>query len=412
MFGFYSSTHAEMREIKSLLLGLRRKNSTLSFRSIASSVPSVKTKEAMKQLCKILHKAGVRGDMIQGREDLAVGVFQNQNAPPVVNQEVSQIAGSVADDEELSAERQKSGGGHPASRINWTSLGKLRGQALHAATALGLTKAVQILLDSGADMEVQVYPATGVGTPLDTAAFYGRIEVVRLLLEKGANIDTTKSTFAGVTPLVSAAYNGHTDVMRLLLQKGASIEATTSDYITTPLDTAVYRGHIEVVGLLLENGANIDATRCYDGATALHTAVEYQRTGIMRLLLEKGANIETTRSDDGATALHTAAKHLHTEAVRLLLEKGANIHATTKQAETALHSVFYVSKTDYERKPKDPLQLIPTIKVLLAHGANILQTNENGQTPLDLAEEGRHLEAKRLFVRHIEERNIDPPLGV
>ena len=395
-----------MREIKSLLLGLRRKNSTLSLRSIASSAPSVRTREAMKQLCKVLHRAGVRGDMIQGREDLAVALFQNQNAPPVVNQEVSQTAGSVA-------ERQEGKSSNPASRINWTLLRKLPGQALHAAAALGLTKVVQLLLDSGADIEeIQVYAAQGVGTPLDTAAFHGRIEAVRLLLERGANINATKSAYAGVTPLVSAAYNGHTDVVRLLLEKGVHIEATTSDYQTTPLDTAVYRGHIEVVGLLLENGANIEATRGHDGATVLHTAAEYLRTEVMRLLLEKGANIEAMRSDDGATVLHTAAKYLHTEAVRLLLEKGANIHAATKRAETALHSVLYASKTGYGRKPKDSQQLIPTIQILLAHGANILQADDNGQTPLDLTEEGGHLEAKRLFMRHIEERTIDSPLAV
>ncbi|RPB21251.1 ankyrin [Terfezia boudieri ATCC MYA-4762] len=130
---------------------------------------------------------------------------------------------------------------------------------------------------------------------------------------------------------------------------------------------------------------------------------------VVRLLLEKGANIEATRSDSGPTALHSAVITLQTEVVRLLLEEGANIHSATTQADTALHLVFHVSITDHWRKFRDPKQLVPTITLLLAHGSNILQKNNLGQTPLDLAENGGYSEAKYLFLRYIKERNLQEP---
>ena len=87
---------SSIEEMKNLLLsGLRRKNSTLSLRSVASFAPSIKTKEAMKQFCRDLYRAGVRADKIQGRKDQAVAIFQDPDPSPVVNQDVPQTVGPV-----------------------------------------------------------------------------------------------------------------------------------------------------------------------------------------------------------------------------------------------------------------------------------------------------------------------------
>jgi len=93
--------------------------------------------------------------------------------------------------------------------------------------------------------------------------------------------------------------------------------------------------------------------------------------------------------------------------MRLLLERGANIHAVAKQGEAALHYVFIILITHLNLK--DSKKLIPMIIVLLAHGANILQKDGNGKTPLDLAEEDGHFEAKNLFLQHIKDHNFKPP---
>ena len=227
MFGSYSYsttyTHFEllssMDEMKSLLMdGLRRKHSTLSLHSVASSfAPSVRTKEAMKQLCKHLYKAGVTADMIRNREAHAVAVFQYPNVPPVASQEISQTPGPVVHGDELLAERQIRKSGIRTSRINSTPV---RGTALHVAAAIGFRQGVQLLLANGANIEAM--RGDNESTPLDTAVWNGHTDVVRLLLEKGANIEAIRTTGSGATPLDSAACRGHTDVVRLLLEKGAN----------------------------------------------------------------------------------------------------------------------------------------------------------------------------------------------
>ena len=84
------------------------------------------------------------------------------------------------------------------------------------------------------------------GTPLHFAAYNGHMDMVRLLLENGANTEAMRRDDGG-TPLDSAAYNGQTDIVRLLLEEGANIEATRSDDGSTPLDSAAYNGHLDAV---------------------------------------------------------------------------------------------------------------------------------------------------------------------
>ncbi|KAF8435887.1 ankyrin repeat-containing domain protein [Terfezia claveryi] len=222
---------SSIEEIKNhFLAGLRRKNSTMSLQSNSSFAPSVKTKEAMKRLCKNLYKAGVRADMIRDREDQAAAFFQSQNTPPVV---VPQIASSEVQKEEPLEENEKG----KNKRIT------TRRRLLNMAAATGFRQGIQLLLWNVENTET-VLNAFKI-SPLDIAAGAGRTEVVRLLLEKGANIETTRSS-DGSTALDTAAYFGHAGVVRLLLEKGANIEATRSSDGSTALQTAAYSGHADV----------------------------------------------------------------------------------------------------------------------------------------------------------------------
>lgn len=76
---------------------------------------------------------------------------------------------------------------------------------------------------------------------------------MKQLLERGANIEAFKSD--GATALYIAAQEGHLEVVKLLLVKGANTRSTGA----TALYIASQNGHLEVVGLLLDKGANIEA---------------------------------------------------------------------------------------------------------------------------------------------------------
>jgi len=170
-------------------------------------------------------------------QDLPVALCQDPHAPPVVNQEVTKTnVGSVVHGE-LLEDPQK-------GKSRW-----LVSRLLHVAAKMGFIPGVR-LLANGADIgdtRNKYGPRS-----LHGAAYFVNIDVVRLLLEKGANIDPTRSSDDGSTLLYFASWRRHAGVVRLLLEKVANVEATRSDIRATPLDAAAYFGHADVVKLLLD----------------------------------------------------------------------------------------------------------------------------------------------------------------
>ncbi len=96
------------------------------------------------------------------------------------------------------------------------------------------------------------------------AAFGGIDKIVKLLLEKGADITATKD---GRTVLMIAAFGGHDKIVKLLLEKGAEINAVAKRG-RTALIIAASAGHSKVVELLLRRGAIVNA-QAENGETAL-----------------------------------------------------------------------------------------------------------------------------------------------
>lgn len=117
------------------------------------------------------------------------------------------------------------------------------GDELRRAAAAGDLAKVKELLDKGAD--VNAANPYG-GTALAFACDKGRTEVVKLLLERGAN-PNTKDTFYNFTPITWAAQRGYGEIIRLLLDKGAEVDNQT-------LIMGLFGGHPDAVKLLLEKG--------------------------------------------------------------------------------------------------------------------------------------------------------------
>jgi ankyrin repeat protein len=127
-------------------------------------------------------------------------------------------------------------------------------------------KTVESLIENCTDLNIQ-NKEYGF-TALHSAATYGRYRIVKLLLEKGANLHI--QTYRGETALHKAIQNEKYKVAKLLIEKGSDINAVDS-YGKTPLHYAVQRGHYNMVKLLLEKGANIHIQN-YWGETALQIA--------------------------------------------------------------------------------------------------------------------------------------------
>ena len=97
-------------------------------------------------------------------------------------------------------------------------------------------------------MPVDVVDGYGY-TALSRAAFNNKTDVVRCLLDKGADVDNKQGRWGGVTALHVASDNNYTDVMRMLLQHGArkDIKDNVGD---TPIDRARSWNNKEAVDLL------------------------------------------------------------------------------------------------------------------------------------------------------------------
>lgn len=119
-------------------------------------------------------------------------------------------------------------------------------------------------------------------SPLGLAAFFGQSEVVRLLLEAGANPSAPSQNAMRVAPLHSAVAAQHIDIAADLLRHGAEANATQADDFT-PLHEAAQNGQVEMIALLLQHGADTRA-QLSDGRTPLQLAEAHGKREAAALL--------------------------------------------------------------------------------------------------------------------------------
>ncbi|XP_062979899.1 ankyrin repeat and SOCS box protein 3 [Elgaria multicarinata webbii] len=156
--------------------------------------------------------------------------------------------------------------------------------------------------------------------PIHLSASRGSLECVAILLESEA--DPNELTNEEAPPLFLAVENGHIDVIKLLLQHGANINGPHCWSEWNSLHQAAYQGYPEILKLLLDNGADIESLDDFR-VTPLFIAVQYGKVECVRVLLSYGANVNC-QAKDQATPLFIAAQQGRETCVELLLAKGAD----------------------------------------------------------------------------------------
>ena len=218
------------------------------------------------------------------------------------------------------------------------------GTALYYASLCGFSGlAKYIICTHGEDVNA------GSGfhrTPLRAASNKGHIDVVRVLLDHGANVNTIDKRN---TPLRSAYVGGHLEIMRLLLEHGADVDAW--DFSDLLLNDASKDGRAEVVHLLLQHNADVNS-RGYTNWTPLQGASFFGQTKVVQLLLDRGAAIDTPSN----YPLRLAITKNYFEIVQLLLEHGADVNIRNERDRTPYQVAESAGLTEIAR-------------LLLEHGA-------------------------------------------
>ncbi|XP_067669418.1 serine/threonine-protein phosphatase 6 regulatory ankyrin repeat subunit B-like isoform X2 [Haliotis asinina] len=251
----------------------------------------------------------------------------------------------------------------------------------------GLTLSVERVLDMG--VEVNEDQGLHHELPLYIAIQKGHLEVVKLLVNRGCDVDNQKGLRCAVVSMNSnmvlfflnrrvevdstvvcrACAAGDLNIVKMVFGKGATVNMVSHDG-DTPLHSAC-QGNSTVVAYLLKKGARVNQASDDTGDTPLHRAAMWGSTECADVLLKAGADVNV-QNNTGDTPLHRAAKWECTECADVLLKAGADVNAQDNTGDTPLHAAAGTTSTE-------------CVDVLLKAGAGVNIQNNAGDAPLHAA---------------------------
>ncbi len=211
---------------------------------------------------------------------------------------------------------------------------------INIATDNGDRKAIEILLQAGACVN-QKCREWG-RTPLINASMRGHTEIIKFLLDQGA--DLTQVCSYGRTALYMAVYCGHLETVKFLVSVGANINCKDTSQCWTPVIEAAYSGDTEMVKFLCQAGADLtpdrkELTRLNAGITPLMAAVQGyteeivsgysifenpEYFGTIKVLLNAGVNVDFGGFNSPSPVVY-AAQRGQSKMVEFLSQAGADL---------------------------------------------------------------------------------------
>lgn len=155
-------------------------------------------------------------------------------------------------------------------------------------------------------------------TPLMKAVESNNLAGVKQLIGQGVDVNALEAN--GDAPLVMAAYLGHAEIVRALLEAGADVTAVDPEMKATALHAAAYAGRTEAARLLIQYKVDINKQGPRNGYTALHDAIWQGHTDTASVIIDAGANLGL-KNHEGQTPLDFARARKRREIVALLEQK-------------------------------------------------------------------------------------------
>ncbi|MBU1109953.1 MAG: ankyrin repeat domain-containing protein [Candidatus Riflebacteria bacterium] len=188
-------------------------------------------------------------------------------------------------------------------------------------------------------------------------------EVIRILVNAGADVNAILPLRASPSALHLAVMNHETEIVRLLLDHGARVNVL-DQLGATPLFTAISCNRFDSARLLLQNGAEVNLGT---GRSVLMFAMQSEiPQDILETIISKSGDISNTG------AIQTAALSGRFETVKFILTKGADINSVSPEFDAPLHCACLTGQAS-------------TTIWLLENGANPNIRNSDGTTPLHIA---------------------------
>ncbi|XP_066906221.1 protein TANC2 isoform X5 [Halyomorpha halys] len=259
----------------------------------------------------------------------------------------------------------------------------------------GVVDMVSLLLEFGAD--VNSTNSQGC-TPLSLAAIKGHMQVIVQLVSAGAILGRTDT--AGRCALVHAARNGHLNIVSYLIScdwmlENVKLEVDLCEALQQSLVAAAAQGHVEIVEYLLDlPEVKPDSLDSLSGETALCAAAANGCTAVCSALVGRGANRSAVNRKKMAPLMLTV-KEGHWGTAERLLQLQAPLEQADPQGKTAL----MIAATEGH---------VALIDLLLDKGADIGRTDEEGTSSLGWAcQKGKLQAVQCLLDRGAEVNQVD-----
>ncbi|KAM3604475.1 uncharacterized protein V6R79_011558 [Siganus canaliculatus] len=234
---------------------------------------------------------------------------------------------------------------------------------LHITAGRGFVDCLRLLLQRGANVEL----APGGTTALHESCENCKSECTKLLLSHGANANAV--TEDGLMPLHFCTSPESLECAKILLQYGAAVNGSTVDEDDTPLLVAARNGLIDHVELYLRYGAAVNKHN-FEGFTPLNVACSQSQEvqdlqryfKVCQILLGAGASVHTV-DQDKHSPLHFACKNANPDVVDLLLANGACVNNMDYGGEAPMHNILKVVWLKLSHQPER------IVRALLNHGS-------------------------------------------
>ncbi len=250
---------------------------------------------------------------------------------------------------------------------------------IHDAANSGDLAQVKAVLKANPD-QVQTKDSHN-NTPLHIAAIGGHLEVVRYLLDAGADINAGDNENSSA--IVNACLRGHLDIVKLMVERGASV-TMADENLMTPLHFAALGGNVEIIGLLLDRGADINAANSF-GTTPLMNAAGRQPVEAVELLVQRGADVEV-QTNLGQSVLASAARGGSVQICETFIAAGADVNDTDSLNSTPM--------IEAARRGRSEI-----VDLLVQHDASVNVANSSGTTPLHNAARHGHGSVASILIK-------------